>query len=123
MIVEGQGMGFWTRVRLPSGPLDTEETNPCPISKIAVCRNVVCFVLSLKVNDVPKRATTRLTFQDVQDWVMREHGQKISKSSITQVKAKCGLSGLNTGIKGVMPNVSSNKEKLVLEAFKAFELV
>ena len=21
MIVEGQGMGFWTRVRLPSGPL------------------------------------------------------------------------------------------------------
>ena len=76
------------------------------------------------MNDVPKRATTRLTFQDVQDWVMREHGQKISKSSITQVKAKCGISGLNTGIKGVMPaNVSSNKEKLVLEAFKAFELV
>ena len=54
------------------------------------------------MNDVPKRATTRLTFQDVQDWVMRERGQKISKSSITQAKAKCGLSGLNTGIKGEM---------------------
>ncbi len=23
MIVEGQGMGFWTRVRLPSGPVTT----------------------------------------------------------------------------------------------------
>jgi len=23
MIVEGQGMGFWTRVRLPSGPSGT----------------------------------------------------------------------------------------------------
>ncbi len=25
MIVEGQGMGFWTRVRLPSIPLDCSE--------------------------------------------------------------------------------------------------
>ena len=45
-------------------------------------------------------------------------------SSITQVKIKCGLSGLNTGIKGIMPtNVSSKKEKLILETFKALNLV
>ena len=117
-------MGLRTRVRLPSGPLDTEETNPCPISKIAVCRNVVCIVIPLRFDDVPKRTATGLTFQDIQDWVMRNHGQKISKSSITQVKTKCGLSGLNTGVKGVMPtNVSSEKEKLVLEDFKALDLV
>ena len=102
-LVEVQGMGLRTRVRLPSGPLDTVETNPCPISKIAVCRNVVCIVIPLRRDDVPRKTATGLTFQDIQDWVIRNHGQKISKSSITQVKTKCGLFGLNTGIKGVMP--------------------
>ena len=28
MIVEGQGMNFWTRVRLPPNPLRGFETNP-----------------------------------------------------------------------------------------------
>ena len=102
-LVEVQGMGLRTRVRLPSGPLDTVETNPCPISKIAVCRNVVCIVIPLRRDDVPRKTATGLTFQDIQDWVIRNHGQKISKSSITQVKTKCGLFGLNTGIKDVMP--------------------
>jgi len=27
MIVEGQGMGFWTRVRLPSSPLKRNKSN------------------------------------------------------------------------------------------------
>ena len=27
MIVEGQGMGFWTRVRLPPTPLNESEVN------------------------------------------------------------------------------------------------
>ena len=55
-LVEVQGMGLRTRVRLPSGPLDTVETNPCPISKIAVCRNIVYFVIPLQRDGVPRKA-------------------------------------------------------------------
>ena len=39
MIVEGQGMGFWTRVRLPSGPLQHERSNTVQIRSIAVLKN------------------------------------------------------------------------------------
>ena len=34
-LVEVQGIGLWTRVRLPSGPLKAEETNGSPTAQIA----------------------------------------------------------------------------------------
>ena len=38
-------MGFWTRVRLPSGPLKAVETNGCPTAQIAVLKNVFSIIL------------------------------------------------------------------------------
>ena len=45
MIVEVQGMGFWTRVRLPSTPLKSKRSNTVQIRSIAVYENVFGIVL------------------------------------------------------------------------------
>lgn len=44
-LVEGQGIGFWTRVRLPSGPLDAVETNCRSTAQIVVFRNVFSVIV------------------------------------------------------------------------------
>ena len=46
MIVEEQGMGFRTGVRLPSGPLNESEANT---TRILYFRGVVSFVFNWKV--------------------------------------------------------------------------
>jgi len=46
MIVEGQGMGFWTRVRLPSSPLKLNKSNS--VYDIIVYRNMFCLVYRRK---------------------------------------------------------------------------
>lgn len=113
-----------TRVRPPPSPLDAVETNPHPISKIAVCRNVFCLVLPIQREDVPKRTLDRLTFSIIQDWIYARYEKKVSRSSISMVIAKCGLESLNSDTKGCIPdNVTTEREKLVLEAFKHFNLV
>lgn len=45
MIVEGQGMGFWTRVRLPSTPLKSKRSNTVQIDGIAVYQSMFGIVL------------------------------------------------------------------------------
>ena len=49
MIVEGQGMGFWTRVRLPSTPLDWVQEEPQFIKcKICLYENVFGFTIDIR---------------------------------------------------------------------------
>ena len=54
MIVEGQGMGFWTRVRLPSGPLQHERSNTVQIRSIAVLKNEFGIMLDTSGYDAKK---------------------------------------------------------------------
>ena len=122
-LVEGQGIGFRTRVRLPSSPLNTVETNCRPITKIAVFRKVFSIIVSTKSKDVPKK-TAKLTFGLIQTWIEENYGIKVSKSSITQVKNKCGISKLEFGAKcSSIPELNREKEKLVLEAFRYYGLI
>ena len=123
MIVEGQGMGFWTRVRLPSSPLEAEETNPRSTARIAVFRNVFSIIVSTKSRDVPQK-TAKLTFALLQKWIEDNYGAKVSKSSITQVKSKCGMQKIEFGAKcECVPELKTEKERLVLEAFRHYGLV
>ena len=48
MIVEGQGIGFWTRVRLPSSPLDYVKSNP--MFDIVIYKNIFALVKKLMYN-------------------------------------------------------------------------
>ena len=45
MIVEGQGMGLWTRVRLPPNPLKSKAANPLKGVQIAVYKNIFALVV------------------------------------------------------------------------------
>ena len=49
MIVEGRGIGFWTRVRFPPGPLDHEAANPLRGNYYSVCENVFALIVDLDV--------------------------------------------------------------------------
>ena len=122
-LVEGQGIGFRTRVRLPSSPLDAVETNCRPTAKIAVFRNVFSVIVPTKIKDVPRKPA-KLTFALLQKWIEDNHGVKVSKSSITQVKSKCGIQKLEFGAKcESVPNLKTEKERLVLKAFEYYGLV
>ena len=122
-LVEVQGMGLRTRVRFPSGPLDAVETNCRPTAQIAVFRNVFSVIVPTKTKDVPKK-TAKLTFGLLQKWIEDNHGVKISKSSITKVKCKCGIPKIEFGAKcEIVPELKTEKERLVLEAFKHYGLV
>ncbi len=123
MIVEVQGMGFWTRVRLPSTPLDAAQTNCRPTAQIAVFRNVFSVIVLTKTKDVPQKPA-KLTFGLLQKWIEDNHGVKINKSSISQVKSKCGIQKLEFGVKcEIVPELKTEKERLVLEAFRYYGLV
>ena len=116
-------MVFWTRVRLPSTPLDAVETNCRPTAQIAVFRNVFSVIVPTKTKDVPQKPA-KLTFGLLQKWIEDNHGVKISKSSITQVKSKCGIQKLEFGAKcEIVPELKTEKERLVLEAFMHYGLV
>ena len=47
-IVEGRGIGFWTRVRLPSTPLGFRVSNPYDRIKIGARKNTGC--ISIKTD-------------------------------------------------------------------------
>ena len=116
-------MGFWTRVRLPSTPLTATQTNCRPNVKIAVCRNVFSVIIPMIHRDISLEPA-KLTFGLIQKWIEDNHGMKVSKSSITQVKNKCEIQNLEFGAKSnVVPDLKTEKEKLVLKAFEYYGIV
>ena len=62
MIVEVQGLGFWTRVRLPSTPLRSERSNTAWLRSIAVYENE--FGIMLDTLGYGARQVTPLKFRD-----------------------------------------------------------
>lgn len=86
-------------------------------------RNIFSIIVSIDAKDVPQK-TPKLTYGILQQWIEENHSIKVSKSSISQVKNKCGLSELDYGMMcDNIPYLNTEKEKAVLEAFKHFEIV
>lgn len=80
-------------------------------------------IVPTKTKDVPTKPA-KLTFGLLQKWIEDNHGVRISKSSITQVKSKCGIQKLEFGAKSdSVPELKTEKERLVLEAFRHYGLV
>lgn len=115
-------MDFRTGVRLPAGPLEAVETNCRSITQIGAFRNIVSIAFMTNINGVPKKPN-QLTFGSIQKWIEGMYGVKVSKSSITQVKNKCKIDKIEVGVKGEIPELQTEKEKLVLKAFEHFEIV
>ncbi len=124
-------MGFWTRVRLPSGPPEGYRSNPRPgstiqIRSIAVYKSTFGIVLDTSGYGIEQTAPDcPPTYAAIQKWIEDNHGVKVSKSSVTMVKDKCGASKIDFKA-GKEPDrgiIKTAKEKLVLEAFRAFGVV
>ena len=65
------------------------------------------------------------TYAAIQKWIEDNHGVKVSKSSVTMVKDKCGVTKIDFKA-GKEPDsgiIKTAKERLVLEAFRAFGVV
>ena len=72
MIVEVQGKGLWTRVQIPSTPLDHEVTSPLQGCYYNVFKNVFVVIADFDViedNITDKDAEKVITFADIRQWV------------------------------------------------------
>ncbi len=116
-------MGFWTRVRLPSSPLDREVKNGYPTRDIAGFKNVV--YISVDADEFEKQETPKseYSFKSIKKWIQDTYGVTVNNSSISMVKQKCGIDTLEHGATTVIPQVKTDKERLVLEAFKYLEII
>ena len=65
------------------------------------------------------------TFRGIQDWIKKEYGISVSKSSITMVKDKCNIDKIDfkAGKEPPPGIIRTDKEKAVLEAFKALGII
>ncbi|MDF2609017.1 MAG: hypothetical protein K0R92_491 [Lachnospiraceae bacterium] len=73
-------------------------------------------------------AETKPTYAEIKDYVLKEHGLKVSNLYISQVKRKCGLEvGENYNLakseNAKQPNCPEEKEKAIVDALKSFGMV
>ena len=83
--------------------------------------------LDLDVLDVTS-AENKATYAEIKDYVLKEHGLKVSNLYISQVKRKCGLEvGENYNLAksedSKQPNCPEEKEKAIVDALKHFGMV
>ena len=121
-------MGLWTRVRLPPNPLDGVLEEPrLKRCKLSLYENVFGITFYINEYDTEKEAKKDIefTFADIQKWIKDNLDINISKSSITMVKTKCKIVKIDfkAGIEPEPGIINSNKEKAVLEAFRALGIV
>ena len=68
------------------------------------------------------------TYKEIQEYVLKEHGLKVSNLYISQVKRKCGIEvGENYNLPksedSRQPQCPEEKEKAIVEALKAFRMI
>lgn len=73
-------------------------------------------------------AETKETYAEIKDYVLKEHGFKISNRYISQIKRKCGIKvGENYNLAksedAKQPNCPEEKEKAIMDALKHFGMV
>jgi len=73
-------------------------------------------------------AEMKATYAEIKDYVLKEHGLKVSNLYISQVKRKCGLEvGENYNLvksEGArQPQCPEEKEKVIVEALKHLGMI
>ncbi len=73
-------------------------------------------------------AETKATYSEIKDYVMKEHGSKVSNLYISQVKRKCGIEvGENYNLPksedARQPQCPEEKEKAIVDALKHFVMM
>ena len=115
-----------TRVRLPSPPPKSKRSNTVQIRSIAVYKSTFGIVLAASGYGAGQSdPDCPPTYAAIQKWIEDNYGVKVNKSSVTTVKDKCGSLKLdfNAGKEPDSGIIKTAKEKLILEAFRAFGVV
>lgn len=73
-------------------------------------------------------AETKATYAEIKDYVLKEHGLKVSNLYISQVKIKCGLEvGENYNLAksedAKQPHCPEEKEEAIMESLKHFGMI
>ncbi|MDY6279953.1 MAG: 23S rRNA (uracil(1939)-C(5))-methyltransferase RlmD, partial [Roseburia faecis] len=73
-------------------------------------------------------AESKATYKEIQEYVLKEHGLKVSNLYISQVKRKCGIEvGVNFNLSksndAKQPQCPKEKEEAIIEALKAFNMI
>ena len=73
-------------------------------------------------------AESKATYQKIKDYVLKEHGLKVSNLYISQVKRKCGIEvGENYNLQKSgdrrQPKCPEDKEKAIRDALEHFRMV
>ena len=109
-----------------AAPPKSKRSNTVQIRSIAVYRSTFGIVLDTSGYDAgPCDPDCPPTYAAIQKWIEDNHGVKVSKSSVTMVKDKCRALKLDFKA-GKEPDsgiIKTVKERLVLEAFRAFGVV
>ena len=117
-------IGLWTRVRLPSGPLEAEQTNRYPNFVLAVMKSSFCMIFESKILEKFEVERLDITFSTIRDWILKKFGVIVSNSSISQVKEKCGIDEFKLDMKLECEcSRLTEKEQYVLMALKHFKVV
>ena len=74
------------------------------------------------------RAESKATYAEIKDYILKEHGLKVSNLYISQVKRKCGIEvGVNFNFSksndAKQPQCPKEKEEAIIEALKAFNMI
>uniref|UniRef100_UPI0040570311 hypothetical protein n=1 Tax=Acetatifactor sp. TaxID=1872090 RepID=UPI0040570311 len=81
--------------------------------------------ISIDADEFDKQETPKsdYSFKSIKKWIKDTYGVTVNNSSISMVKQKCGAETLERGASTVIPQVKTEKERLVLEAFKHLEII
>ena len=85
--------------------------------------------ITLDENDLAlTSAETKATYEEIKDYILKEYGVHVSNLYISQVRNKYGLpTGKNYNLKKSnkyhVPNCPPEKEKLILDALRHFQMI
>lgn len=99
----------------------------CLLSKLSEAKNHISVKVDMDEMDLTA-AESKATYQEIQDWVQEKYGFHVSHLNIAKTKRKCGIIerqnyNLPKSEDSRSPETPKEKEKAIIEAFKAFQMI
>ena len=81
----------------------------------------------MDIEDINLKLTKTATYQEIQEYILKKFGFKVSTLYISQIKAKCGITereNYNKGnSKAKVPQCPKEKEDAIIDALRHFRMV
>ncbi|MBQ2626880.1 MAG: 23S rRNA (uracil(1939)-C(5))-methyltransferase RlmD [Eubacterium sp.] len=99
----------------------------CLLSKLSEAKNHISVKVEMDEMDLTA-AESKATYQEIQDWVQEKYGFHVTQLNIAKTKRKCGIIerqnyNLPKSEDSRSPETPKEKEKAIIESFKAFQMI